>query len=426
MEETILFPKIDLSKIKHCTPSKSIDQIRRRAELIRSDQASRRRKQLENEIALAIEKAGVEITPRSDVHRDVNKIAQRLTSSRKQRMREINYSNDTKRQTDTRTPKSKKFTTSSTSSFSTPSSSPASSKYSTPVKDFRHYPIVSSASRLHKISVTAKSEKKRQTAEKKRHIASVARLDQMKQDICLEANLSKSVLVTSSSTSSPSSPSLSSFSSLIVNEVEQSLCAVQNRIDQGRARSTLLVGNNNNKDRTTSSPSPVSVVANKNLDSSKIVSATDSSLSVSSSVTSASESVSQSRNGKEAKEKPWYKEYRIVCTIVLLLVAGNAIALPIFRRMSSTVATAAAATTAVAATTAADVVLINLASQHLVNSDNDATFIDATESTTATVTNSSSVSPSVLVVMLVATIVWCYAAWRMLQSWSKDVNEEEE
>ena len=52
MEETILFPKIDLSKIKHCTPSKSIDQIRRRAELIRSDQASRRRKQLENEIAL--------------------------------------------------------------------------------------------------------------------------------------------------------------------------------------------------------------------------------------------------------------------------------------------------------------------------------------------------------------------------------------
>ena len=68
----------------------------------------------------------------------------------------------------------------------------------------------------------------------------------MKQDICLEANLSKSVLVTSSSTSSPSSPSLSSFSSLIVNEVEQSLCAVQNRIDQGRARSTLLVGNNNN------------------------------------------------------------------------------------------------------------------------------------------------------------------------------------
>ena len=419
MEETILFPKIDLSKIKHCTPSKSIDQIRRRAELIRSDQASRRRKQLENEIALAIEKAGVEITPRSDVHRDVNKIAQRLTSSRKQRMREINYSNDTKRQTDTRTPKSKKFTTSSTSSFSTPSSSPASSKYSTPVKDFRHYPIVSSASRLHKISVTAKSEKKRQTAEKKRHIASAARLDQMKQDICLEANLSKSVLVTSSSTSSPSSPSLSSFSSLIVNEVEQSLCAVQNRIDQGRARSTLLVGNNNNK-RTSSSPSPVSVVANKNLDSSKIVSATDSSLSVSSSVTSASESVSQSRNGKEATEKPWYKEYRIVCTIVLLLVAGNAIALPIFRRMSSTVATAAAATTV------ADVVLINLASQHLVNSDNDATFIDATGSTTATVTNSSSVSPSVLLVMLVATIVWFYAAWRMLQSWSKDVNEEEE
>ena len=135
---------LDLSQYSKTAPSTpALQRQRLTAETKRQAQSQRRHRQLEEEIALAIEEAGAS-TPsiNEHVHQGVHKIAQRLTSSRKQKMSNValddhtpagnvNESQDTKRTMADEDRSSPSNTVATPSTFNTPSThkerTPASS-----------------------------------------------------------------------------------------------------------------------------------------------------------------------------------------------------------------------------------------------------------------------------------------------------------
>ena len=93
---------------------------------------------------------------------------------------------------------------------------------------------------------------------------------------------------------------------------------------------------------------------------------------------------------RNTKKPPWYKTYRSSLAIALFVVAGNAIALPIFRRMSSIETPVVPV----------DPVLVLV----------DPVVVDPIVPVIAV-----SLSLPMLFVMLLATIVWVLAAWKFLR-----------
>ena len=426
---------LDLSQIRAPPSTPALERLRRNAEQARSAQALRRRRQLEEEIASEIAEAGVS-TPRVDIRNDVNKIARRLTSSRKQRMgggggfQHENEESDTKRdlQDDEendmendihhRTPRSRSSSTPSPSFFT----DKKTSGYSTPVKDFRHYPIVSSASRLHQIPTTPSSVRRRRTEEKKRREDSEVRMNELRRNICREANVDEKQASSSSSSSSSSSTS----PSLIVSAIEQSLHSMSGRLDRGRRKSVVMKGaarecdlendgdakeeegegegegengekkeGNHHRETSNEPRRSAFTVTGQHVDGSarrRRESAATPPLSSKQSTTTTT--FEEKEAGVEnAASSSWspssLRIYGVVVAVVL--AAGGVVAMVSRRSLQSGVEESSSA-------------LSGGRSDLLVEK----------------ITSSSSMSPSVLIIMMFATLAWLYAAWRVLKQRSDE------
>ena len=417
---------LDLSQIRAPPSTPALERLRRNAERARSAQALRRRRQLEEEIASEIEEAGVS-TPRVNIRNDVNKIARRLTSSRKQRMggggdgggggggfQHQNEESDTKRdlQDDEENDIHHRIPRPRSSSTPSPSFFPdkKTSGYSTPVKDFRHYPIVSSASRLHQISTTPSSVRRRRTKEQKRREDSEVRMNELRRNICREANVNEKQASSSSSTSP----------SLIVSAIEQSLHSMSGRLDRGRRKSVVMKGareddlendgdakekedgeeegengekKEGNHHRETSNDPRCSAftVTRQHVDGSlarrRREYATTSPPS-SQQPTTTTTFEKKTAGVENAASSSWSNSslriYGVVVAVVL--AAGGVVALLSRRSLQSGVEESSSASSG-----------------------------GRSDTQVEKITSSSSMSPSVLIIMMFATLTWLYAAWRVLK-----------
>ena len=403
--------RIDLSKVSAAPSTPALQRQRRTAEKARSTQARRRRQQLEEEIARAVEEAGISPTVHSKVHQDVNKIGHHLTSSRKERMggmveeeqdrrQDLGEVKRTERRDTTTTPSRR----SSYSSGDTRAGrvSPASYAYETPVKSYRHYPIVSSASRLQPTSTTGHSEQKRRTAEKQRRIDAHARLDSMKQEIYRQVN-----------------PEDVATPSLIAHDIDHGLRGVEARLNQGRARSTIP-GNGDideygkrNRKGTTS----VGGGSSTDAPSTKNRTVEGASLSRSSSLNPTAMAAKEQRKKATSThrsdtscvpEQPWYMAHRLRLLVLVVMVACGGLFFPPWQGQrqlplatNDNVATATQPIAVVVEKT-------SVATKTSVHSDDF-------EKPIAVVVHPDTTSRLMLVVMFVATSVWLYAAYRVLQ-----------
>jgi hypothetical protein len=393
-------PLIDLTNICDPPPSPALQRQRRTAETERYEQSQRRSRQMEEEIAKAIEAAGA-ATPsiKKSLHQDINKIALRLTSSRKERMASVDEINMINK----------------SPTKSTPSGlvTAVADEYKTPVKHFRHYSLISpssssSSSIQHVVAKTAKSERKRRTAEKQRRMDSQKRLSQLKLDIYSQVVDSTSVFTSSTS------PSPSVTPSAIAQDIDKSLQGVKNRLEQGRARFTLLESddlnhnssshcNRRSKSRSNSrsnsrSSSLGNVCSSNNSNISRGNSAEKGESESAKDLTDLSDVLRNKCNNRQHKKQIWYKEHRSSLLALVIIVALVAIVLPIRHRSLNLINK----TSEISLTESID----SISDEYRMDDDMIATTVDINGSTTKT--------PTVLFVMFVATCTWVYAAYHVL------------
>jgi hypothetical protein len=434
---------LDLSQYSKTAPSTpALQRQRLTAETKRQAQSQRRRRQLEEEIALAIEEAGAS-TPsiNEHVHQGVHKIAQRLTSSRKQNMSNVALDEHTpagnvdERQATKRTmadeDRSSPSNTVATtpSAFNTPgthkkhtpasASSTASYNYETPVKNFRHFPIISSTSRMQHVPQTMKSEQKRRTAEKQRRSDSHARFEQMKQDIYRQVGNDVS------------------NNSAIDDDIVKSLCGVKARLDQGRARSTIPGSGGRRgstlassaevpgKPKGSSGERPPTGLARSMSEPSPRLSAMDRALPIASNGatvggTSAATAHTGANNApphvhamatdSTALEQVWYKMHRSSLLVLVIVVAFVAIVVPLrYRSLHQESFPMELETSQVG-----EVVGGGVGQGERESGGEGGEESGGTGPGTGT-------SPATFMGMFVATLAWLYGAYRVLEKrWSAD------